>query len=81
MYNKKFDRIYLFSPSLGTIDDCPFEELPEDQKYEGKNQVFEGKGMRGVRELWLSAVQKPSACGSPQLDASHGGQEAQADGF
>eukprot|EP01048_Picozoa_sp_COSAG05_P041161 COSAG05_NODE_21494_length_271_cov_0.883721_1_plen_55_part_01 len=55
MYNKKFDRIYLFSPSLGTIDDCPFEELPEDQKYEGKNQVFEGKGMRGVRELWLSA--------------------------
>jgi hypothetical protein len=24
----------LFSPSLGTIDDCPFEELPEDQKFE-----------------------------------------------
>ena len=24
MYNKKFDRIYLFSPSLGTIEDCPF---------------------------------------------------------
>jgi hypothetical protein len=22
------------SPSLGTIDDCPFEELPEEQKYE-----------------------------------------------
>ena len=34
MYNKKFDRVYLFSPSLGSIDDCPFEELPEDQKYE-----------------------------------------------
>ena len=34
MYNKKFDRIYLFSPSLGTIDDCPFEDLPDDQKYE-----------------------------------------------
>ena len=34
MYNKKFDRIYLFSPSLGTIDDCPCEELPEDQRYE-----------------------------------------------
>ena len=34
MYNKKFDKVYLFSPSLGTIDDCPFEELPEDQKYE-----------------------------------------------
>ena len=34
MYNKKFDRVYLFSPSLGTIDDCPFEKLPDDQKYE-----------------------------------------------
>ena len=34
MYNKKFDKVYLFSPSLGTIDDCPFEELPDDQKYE-----------------------------------------------
>jgi hypothetical protein len=34
MYNKKFDKVYLFSPSLGTIDDCPFEELPEDQKFE-----------------------------------------------
>ena len=27
MYNKKFDRVYLFSPSLGTIEDCPFEKL------------------------------------------------------
>ena len=34
MYNKKFDKVYLFSPSLGSIDDCPFEELPDDQKYE-----------------------------------------------
>ena len=34
MYNKKFDKIYLFSPSLGSIDDCPFEALPEDQKFE-----------------------------------------------
>ena len=28
MYNKKYDRIYLFSPSLGTIEDCPFNDLP-----------------------------------------------------
>jgi hypothetical protein len=35
MYNKKFDRIYLFSPSLGTIDDCPFEELPQQQRLQG----------------------------------------------
>ena len=34
MYNKKFDKVFLFSPSLGTIDDCPFEGLPDDQMYE-----------------------------------------------
>eukprot|EP01047_Picozoa_sp_COSAG01_P015096 COSAG01_NODE_749_length_13846_cov_205.366097_8_plen_164_part_00 len=33
-YNKRFDRVYLWSPSLCTIDDCPFEELPDDQKFE-----------------------------------------------
>eukprot|EP01043_Picozoa_sp_COSAG02_P088776 COSAG02_NODE_25844_length_647_cov_1.339416_1_plen_136_part_00 len=43
MYNKKFDRIYLFSPSLGTIDDCPFEDLPEDQKFEELSEdILEG---------------------------------------
>ena len=34
MYNKKFDRIYLFSPSLGTIEDCPFEKLADEQMFE-----------------------------------------------
>jgi hypothetical protein len=34
MYNKKYDRVYLWSPSLGTIDDCPFNDLPEDQVHE-----------------------------------------------
>ena len=34
MYNKKFDRIYLFSPSLGTIEDCPFNDLPDDQVFD-----------------------------------------------
>jgi hypothetical protein len=29
-----------------------------------KERRREGKGMRGVRELWLSAVQKLSACAS-----------------
>ena len=43
MYNKKFDRIYLFSPSLCTIDDCPFEKLSEDQKYEELSEdILEG---------------------------------------
>ena len=32
-YNKKFDKIYIFSPSLTTIRDSPFDDLPEDQVY------------------------------------------------
>ena len=26
--------IYLFSPSLGTIEDCPFNDLPDDQVFD-----------------------------------------------
>ena len=33
-YNKKFDRIYVFSPSLITLKEDPFEDLPEDQKFQ-----------------------------------------------
>ena len=33
VYNKKFDRIYIFSPSLITLKDDPFEELPDNQKF------------------------------------------------
>ena len=33
MFNKKFDRIYLFSPSLSTMKDNPFEELDEEKYY------------------------------------------------
>tara|TARA_R100001591_G_C4343668_1_gene181295 strand:- start:2 stop:775 length:774 start_codon:yes stop_codon:yes gene_type:complete len=31
MYNRKFDRIFVFSPSLMTLEDNPFEDLPEEQ--------------------------------------------------
>jgi len=31
VYNQKFDTIYVFSPSLTTIKDSPFDDLPEDQ--------------------------------------------------
>jgi len=34
LYNKKYDRIYLFSPSLSTMKGNPFEDLPEDQKFD-----------------------------------------------
>ena len=33
-YNKKFDRIYVFSPSLGTLKKDPFSDLPEEQKFQ-----------------------------------------------
>jgi len=32
MYNRKFDKIFVFSPSLMTLKDNPFEDLPEDNK-------------------------------------------------
>ena len=31
LYNKKFDKIFVFSPSLMTMKDEPFGDLPEDQ--------------------------------------------------
>lgn len=33
-YNKKFDRIYVFSPSLATLKKDPFSDLPEEQKFQ-----------------------------------------------
>ena len=32
-FNRKFDRVYLFSPSLATMSDDPFELIPDDQKF------------------------------------------------
>jgi len=33
VYNQRFDRIYVFSPSLITLKDDPFGELPDNQKF------------------------------------------------
>ena len=33
-FNRKFDRVYLWSPSVHTMEDDPFELLPEDQKFD-----------------------------------------------
>ena len=33
-FNKKFDRVYLWSPSLITMEDDPFELIPDEQKFE-----------------------------------------------
>ena len=34
IYNRKYDKIYIFSPSFATLKDNPFEELPEDQIFD-----------------------------------------------
>ena len=33
-FNRKFDKVYLWSPSLITMEDDPFELIPEEQKFE-----------------------------------------------
>ena len=33
-FNKKFDRVFVWSPSTGTIKSDPFETLPDDQKFD-----------------------------------------------
>ena len=33
-FNRKFDRVYVWSPSLNTMENDPFELLPDDQKFE-----------------------------------------------
>jgi hypothetical protein len=32
-YNRKFDRVFIFSPSLNTLKEDPFSEIPEEQKF------------------------------------------------
>ena len=39
-FNKKYDAVYLFSPSLCTIDDRPFDDLSEEQKYEDLSEAI-----------------------------------------
>jgi len=38
LYNKKFDKIYIFSPSLKTIDDDPFKDVDDEQKFSELNK-------------------------------------------
>ena len=38
-YYGKFDKVYIFSPSLKTIDNDPFSNIPEEQKFD--NMTFE----------------------------------------
>lgn len=58
MYNRKFDRIYLWSPSLSTMKENPFEELDEDQVYTELNEenlenVLEAISDSGEKVLFI----------------------------
>ena len=37
-FNRKFDKVYLFSPSVNTMENDPFELLPDEQKFEVATQ-------------------------------------------
>lgn len=37
-FNRKFDKVYLFSPSVNTMENDPFELLPDEQKFETATQ-------------------------------------------
>lgn len=47
LYNRKFDKVFIFSPSLTTMKENPFESIPDDQIFEeglseeNLNQVLE----------------------------------------
>jgi len=42
-YNNKFDKVFIFSPSMATIKNNPFESIPEDQMFDELTvEILEG---------------------------------------
>ena len=37
-FNKRFDKVFVFSPSMITMEDDPFELIPDDQKFTEANE-------------------------------------------
>ena len=58
MYNKKYDRIYLFSPSLGTIEDCPFNDLPDDQVFDELSYDILDSVLEDIPAYLISEVER-----------------------
>tara|TARA_R110002051_G_scaffold169520_2_gene240140 strand:+ start:8002 stop:8751 length:750 start_codon:yes stop_codon:yes gene_type:complete len=50
LYNKKFDRVYIFSPSLMTMKNNPFEDLPENQLYTELNETDLTKVLEDIKD-------------------------------
>ena len=58
MFNKKFDKVYVFSPSLLTMKDEPFGELPEEQVHtdltiQNFNKALEDIANTGEKILFI----------------------------
>tara|TARA_R110002012_G_scaffold24851_2_gene82603 strand:- start:40 stop:789 length:750 start_codon:yes stop_codon:yes gene_type:complete len=58
MYNKKFDKVFVFSPSLMTMKDEPFGELPEEQVHtdltiENFSQALDAVKDTGEKHLFI----------------------------
>ena len=49
-FNRKFDRVYLWSPSLITMEDDPFELIPEDQKFKDANLDTLENGLEQIQD-------------------------------
>ena len=53
-FNRKFDRVFLFSPSVHTMENDPFELLPDDQKYETATE----QNIQGVLDMIRDSQEK-----------------------
>ena len=58
MFNKKFDKVFVFSPSLMTMKDEPFGELPEEQVHtdltiENFSQALDAVKDTGEKHLFI----------------------------
>jgi len=50
MYNKKFDKVYVFSPSLVTMANNPFEDLPENQLHTDLNETNLTEALEEIKD-------------------------------
>ena len=50
LYNKKFDRVFVFSPSLTTMANNPFEDLPENQLHTDLNEANLTEALEDIRD-------------------------------
>jgi len=50
LYNKKFDKIYVFSPSLTTMKEDPFGELPPEQVHQELTEENLEEALASIRD-------------------------------